>query len=309
MLLDKITQSQASIEVSRRQVNRWRATWQRHRPKGRPRGSRSRPRGLADAAVIHMTPQLAWVGVHVLSHWLDQLGLFDSIVPQLQQAAQTYRQTHPDDDFALLHHRESTLKRRLQALLLAPLVGIETLTAFDTREHPLPTLMGQGYQSSTLTQFLGPLERINAAEGLMGALMPHTAGRLAYVDGHMMAYWSRRPLHKGKITMLGRIMAGSQAVITHNESGHALFLTYYPPDLPLSQIIVAYCQKVAAATGSVIFIIDRVVNSMAMARAFEAQGWGLLCMLVDNEHQGLESFEATQVGESVEGSALYCGRW
>jgi len=309
MLLDKIAQSQASIEVSLRQVNRWRATWQRHRPQGRPRGSRSRPSGLADAAVVHMTPQLAWVGVHVFLHWLTQLGLFDSIVSELQQAAQTYRQTHPDDDFALLQHRESTLKRRLQALLLAPLLGIETLTAFDTREHPLPTLIGQGYQSSTLTQFLGQLERINAAEVLMGVLMPHTAGRLAYVDGHMIAYWSRRPLHKGKITMLGRIMAGSQAVITHNESGHALFLRYYPPDLPLSQVIVAYCQQVADATGSVVFVIDRAVNSVAMARAFEAQGLGLLCMLDDNEHRGLESFEATHVGQTDDGTPLYSGPW
>ncbi len=309
MLLAKIAQTQPPIEVSLRQVNRWRAKWQRQRPKGRPRGSRSQPSGTSDAAVVHMTPQLALVGVHVFSHWLDQLGLFGSIVSELQQAAQTYRQTHPDDDFALLHHRQSTLKRRLQALLLAPLLGIETLTAFDTREHPLPTLIGQGYQSSTLTPFLGQLERIDAAEALMGALVPQAAGRLAYVDGHMIAYWSRRPLHKGKITMLGRIMAGSQAVITHNESGQALFLTYYPPDLPLSQVIVAYCQKVAAATGSVVFLIDRAVNSVAMARAFEAQGFGLLCMLDDNEHHGLESFEATQVGETDDGTPLYSGPW
>jgi hypothetical protein len=226
-----------------------------------------------------MTPQLAWVGVHVFLHWLTQLGLFDSIVSELQQAAQTYRQTHPDDDFALLHHRESTLKRRLQALLLAPLLGIETLTAFDTREHPLPTLIGQGYQSSTLTQFLGQLERINAAEVLMGVLMPHTAGRLAYVDGHMIAYWSRRPLHKGKITMRGRIMAGSQAVISHDESGQGVYVAYDPPDLHLSQLILAYCECVAVATGSELFVMDRAVNSKAMAQDFDEAGLGLLCML------------------------------
>jgi hypothetical protein len=27
-------------------------------------------------------------------------------------------------------------------------------------------------------------------------------------------------MHKGKITMRGRIMAGSQAVISHDENGH-----------------------------------------------------------------------------------------
>ncbi len=309
VLLDTLAQRQLPPQVSLRQINRWRVTWQRNRPKGRPRGSRSVPPGTPVAAGVQMTSHMSVVGVHVFSHWLDQLGTFEPIVDDLQQATQAYRQAHPDEDFALLHHRESTLKRRLQALLLAPLLGIETLTAFDTREHPLPTLIGRGYQSATLTPFLGQLERIHAAESLMRALVPQAAGRLAYVDGHMIAYWSRRPLHKGKITMLGRIMAGSQAVITHNESGHALFLAYYPPDLPLSQVIVAYCQKVAATTGSVVFVIDRAVNSVAMAQAFEAQGLGLLCMLDDNEHRGLESFEATHVGETDEGTPLYSGPW
>ena len=307
-LLDQIAQSQAPIAVSLRQVNRWRAKCQLSRPRGRPRGSRAQPSGTSPG-VVHMKPQLARVGVHVFSHGLEQLDTFGPIVSELQRAIAAYRHTHPDEDFALLHHRESTLKRRLQALVLAPLLGIDTLTAFDTREHPLPTLIGRGYQSSTLTQFLGQLERINAAEALMGALIPHTPGRLAYVDGHMIAYWSRRSLHKGKITMLGRLMAGSQAVISHHESGHALFLTYYPPDVSLSQVIVEYCQQVAEASGSVVFVIDRAVNSVAVARDFEAQGLGLLCMLNDNEHQGLESFEATQIGETDDGIPLYSGPW
>ena len=76
----------------------------------------------------------------------------------------------------------------------------------------------------TLTQFLGQLERIDAAAALMPALVPDTAGQITDVDGHMIAYWSRVPMHKGKITMLGRIMAGSQAIIAHNEGGQALFV-------------------------------------------------------------------------------------
>ncbi|HSF33287.1 MAG TPA: hypothetical protein VLK82_22815, partial [Candidatus Tectomicrobia bacterium] len=66
-----------------------------------------------------------------------------------------------------LHHREQTLRRRFQALFFAPLLGIETLTGFDTHEHPLQTLLGRGYHSSALSQFLGQLERIAAAEALM----------------------------------------------------------------------------------------------------------------------------------------------
>jgi len=69
-----------------------------------------------------------------------------------------------------LHHREQTLLRRLQALFFAPLLGIDRLTGFDTREHPLVTLLGRGYHSSTLRQFLSQLERLGAAEALMPAL-------------------------------------------------------------------------------------------------------------------------------------------
>jgi hypothetical protein len=208
-----------------------------------------------------------------------------------------------------VHHREQTLLHRFQALFFAPLLGIDRLTAFDTHEHPLQTLLGRGYQSSTLRQFLGQLERINAAEALMPTRVPAKAGQLTYVDGHMIAYWSRVPMHKGKITMLGRIMAGSQAVIAHDETGQALFVAYYPPDLHVSQVIIAYCQKVVAATGSVLFVIDRAVNAVAMARAFDDQGLGLLCMLDDNEHQGLDSFEATQVDTLEDGTKVYSGPW
>jgi hypothetical protein len=200
-----------------------------------------------------------------------------------------------------VHHREQTLLRRFQALCFAPLLGIETLTGFDTQEHPLQTLRGRGYHSSTLSQFLGQRERIDAAGALMPALVPETGSHMPYVDGPMIASWSRRSMHKGKITMLGRIMAGSQAVMAHNEAGQALLVVSYPPDLHVSQGIVAYCQQVAEATGTGLFVIDRAVNAVAMARAFDEQGLGLLCLLDDNEHQGLESFEATQVDTLTDG--------
>jgi hypothetical protein len=116
-------------------------------------------------------------------------------------------------------------------------------------------------------------------------------------------------MHKGKITMLGRIMAGSQAVIAHDDAGQALCVAYDPPDIHLSQVIVAYCQRVALATGSSLCVIDRAVNSVALAEAFDAQGLGVLCMLDDNEHAGVESFEATHVETREDGTRVYSGPW
>jgi hypothetical protein len=186
--------------------------------------------------------------VHVFAHCLEQHDTFAPVAAQLMQAIEAHKQTHPEDDFALLHHRQSTLLQRFQALFYAPLLGIERLSEFDSREHGLETLLGRGYQSSTLGQFLGQLERVDAAEFLMSVLIENDIGSILYVDGHRIAYWSRRCMHKGKITMLGRIMAGSQAVIAHDQGGQAVFVEYYAPDMHLSQVILAYCQKVSEAT-------------------------------------------------------------
>jgi hypothetical protein len=286
-----------------------RAKWKLNRPKGRPRQSGlSRP-VCAARALVQVTPHLSFVGVHLFARWLDQQGCFTPVVARLQQAIAAYQHRHPDADFALLHHRDQTLLGRWQALFFAPLVGIEQLTRFDTHEHPFETLLGRGYHSSTLSQFLGQLERIDAAEALMPALMPQTAGQITYVDGVMIAYWSRLPMHKGKITMLGRIMAGSQALIAHNEKGHALFVAYHPPDVHISQVIVAYCHQVAKATGVPLFVIDRAVNAVAMACAFDKQGLGLLCMRDDNEYDGLASCEVTVIDRRADGTTLYSGKW
>jgi hypothetical protein len=301
VLLDKVAHRQIPIAVSLRHVNRWRATWGRNRRKGRPYQAEGPRPVVSSAAVVQVTPRLSFVGVHLLAHWLDQQEAFGPVVGQLQQAIEAHKRAHPDDDLALLHHREQTLRPRFQALFFAPLLGIDRLPGFDTRAHPLEPLLGRSYQSSTLRQFLGHLERVGAAEALMSTLFPAKAGQRIYVDGHMIAYWSRRSMHKGKITMLGRIMAGSQAVIAHDDMGQAVFVAYDPPDIQVSQVIVAYCRNVAEATGSVLFVIDRAVNAVALAGAFDEQGLGLLCMLDDNEHAGLASFEATEVALLADG--------
>src|SRR5437867_257334 len=171
VLVDKVAETRTPIPVSVRQLNRLRVLWQLNRPKGRPRQAEDRPPVLSGAALVRVTPRLLCVGVHLFAHWLDQHGAFGPVVDQLKQAIEAHKRAHPDDDFALLHHREQTLQRRWQALFFAPLFGLDRLTAFDTHEHPLATLLGRRYHSTTLRQFLGHLERLDAAEALRPALV------------------------------------------------------------------------------------------------------------------------------------------
>jgi hypothetical protein len=59
-----------------------------------------------------------------------------------------------------------------------------------------------------------------------------------------------------------------------------------------------------AATGSALFVIDRAVNAVALACAFDAQGLRLLCMLDDNEPQGLDSFDVIPLGAREDGTRV-----
>src|SRR6266851_681613 len=201
VLLDKVAHTQLPIAVSIRHLNRWRATWGLNRGQGRPHQAEGHRPVASGAEVVRVTPHLSFVGVHLFAHWLDQQAAFGPVVAQLQQAIEAYKPTHPDDDFALLHHREQTLRRRFQALFFAPLFGLDRLTAFDTHEHPLGTLLGRGYHSSTLSQFLGQLERVGADEALVPTLVPAQAGQITSIDGPMIAYGSRGAMPKGKSTM------------------------------------------------------------------------------------------------------------
>ena len=179
VLRTKVAERQLPIAVSIRHVNRWRARWQLKGRKGRPRPAPSHWPGASGTEIVQITPRLSCVGVHLFAHGVDQQETLGSVVAQLQPAVVASKHTYPGDDFALLHHREPTLRHRFAALFFAPLCGIDTLRGFDTREHPLPTLRGRSYHSSTLRQFLGQLERVDAAEALMPTLVPDKAGQIA----------------------------------------------------------------------------------------------------------------------------------
>jgi hypothetical protein len=113
---------------------------------------------------------------------------------------------------------------------------------------------------------------------------------------------------KGQSTLLGRILAGSPALIAHNAAGHALFVAYQPPARHVSHILVASCQQVGAGTGTPLLVLDRAGNAVAIARACAHQGWGVLSMLDDHEQQGLERCEAPAVGTLEEGTPVYSGQ-
>src|SRR5215831_19273262 len=76
VLLDKVAQRQRPLAVTLRHVNRWRATWGLNRRRGRPRQVEGHRPVAAGAEVVHVTPRLSCVGVHLFARWLDHQEAF-----------------------------------------------------------------------------------------------------------------------------------------------------------------------------------------------------------------------------------------
>ncbi len=308
----KILALASTPTITVRHLNRLRKTWNLSRPTGRPKKPcPNKQQAELLPAPIRLEPKVSFIGVHIFLCWLEMQGIFPIILNQLKQAIEIHIENNPEDSFPLLFHRDDTLLRRFKALLLAPLFGIGKLIQYDVKEHALKTVIGRGYQSSTLNQFLGQLERINAAPILKNSLRPSEEhdNIVCFIDGHMIPFWSRLSMHKGKITMLGRIMPGSQAVVAHTEHGRAIFFDYQPPDIRLPKMILDFCSNIVAQTGIKIFVIDREVNSVAMAQAFTERGWGLLSMLDKNEYTDLSDWNYEYIEKLDDGAEVYLGRW
>ncbi len=300
-----------SPDVTVRHCNRLRIGWGLNRPKGRPRKSDPESQSENLPAPVRQEENIPCVGVHIFSCYMEMQETYAMILEQLKLAIEFYIDENPADSFPLLDHKDDTLMRRFKALFFAPLFGVGKLIEYDVKEHALRTVIGNGFQSSTLNQFLGNLERIDAAQWLMNALIAFNVHgyNICFIDGHMIPFWSSVSMHKGKITMLGRIMPGSQAVVAHIETGQAVYFDYHPPDTRLPSIILDYCAEIAALTGIGIFVIDREVNSLSMARAFTKNGLGLLSMLDKNEYKDLSDWDAKEIGKLEDGSKVYCGPW
>jgi len=304
---EKIHLVSCNIWIGVRHLNRIRQGWGFNRRPGRPSGSRnSQDSGVG---VIKVESQLKSVGVHLFSEWMECREEFPRILMLLNQAREEWYAAQKEESFPLLSHKDDTLLVRFKALFYAPLLGIGKLSEFDYQEHCLSTLIGRDYQSSTLRQYLGELERINAGQSLVKGLFDSGSGRICYIDGHMIAFWTTVSMHKGKITMLGRIMAGSQAVVAHNENGSAIYVEYHPPDIRFPVMIVEYCEQIEANSGIDIFVIDREINSQAIAAQFEDRGWGLMSMLDSNQYKSLSDWDCEFVGTTEESGKIYHGQW
>jgi transposase len=134
-------------------------------------------------------------------------------------------------------HSRSTTMRYTVALLSLPLVTMNgRVQGVDhPRGNALQYLCGYNYKAATLTKYLSELKYLQMADEFIattarfwidfwGQRTPsETMFACYYIDGNTKALWSSKPCHKGKVTMLGRVMNCLEQVFIHDGYGHPIY--------------------------------------------------------------------------------------
>ena len=152
----------------------------------------------------------------MLSYLFQSLGFGEQVVEGIKKARSCWQGTEGEgegkgkegggkEEFALLRHLESTILSRFMTLVMLPLLGIGRLSELSRKQIDISgvNINGVNYAYSTLSQFLGQMERVNAGEYLQQTLclwdreLAEGGIRLIYLDGHVKGYHTKRCMNVG----------------------------------------------------------------------------------------------------------------
>ncbi|MEA2051530.1 MAG: hypothetical protein U9O90_01730 [Euryarchaeota archaeon] len=132
--------------------------------------------------------------------------------------------------------RESLI-RYVLALFSLPLVTANgrVRSVDNPRGNALKYLCGINYKASTLDKHLSELKYLQVSNELIETTAKFwldfwgkrnksdSIFACYYIDGNTKALWSSKSCHKGKVTMLGRVMNCLEQVFIHDGQGHPLY--------------------------------------------------------------------------------------
>ncbi len=133
--------------------------------------------------------------------------------------------------------RESIMRYTL-ALFSLPLVTANgRVRSIDNpRGNALKYLCGSNYKASTVDKYISELKYLQVSNELIEATAKFwidfwsrrnksdTIFACYYIDGNTKALWSSKSCHKGKVTMLGRVMNCLEQVFIHDGQGHPIYV-------------------------------------------------------------------------------------
>jgi transposase len=154
---------------------------------------------------------------------------------------------------------KASLLRYTLALFALPLVTVNgRVRSIDNpRGNALAYLCGYNYKAATLNKHLSELKYLQVSHDLIATtaqfwiefwnkrLRGDVLFACYYLDGHTKALWSSKPCHKGKVTMLGRIMNCLEQVFIHDGQGHPLYFQTFNGHADLGAHVLSMMDRIS----------------------------------------------------------------
>lgn len=204
---------------------------------------------------------------------------------------------------------EASLNRRNLAVLLLPLVTNNG--ASRSVDKPLGNALeqacGYNYKNATLDKYLRELKYLQVSSELINCNARFWSGfwkqyercdhKMAcyYIDGNVKPLWSSKRCHKGKVSMLGRVMGCLEQVVIHDGYGHPLYVQTFSGHADLQKHALQSMEQLAEllpegqTSGTKktrctrALIMDGGGNAVGTLRAFSQSDYHYITILDTNQ--------------------------
>jgi hypothetical protein len=202
--------------------------------------------------------------------------------------------------------RESIMRYTL-ALFSLPLVTANgrVRSVDNPRGNALKYLCGFNYKASTLDKHISELKYLQVSNELIEVTAKFwidfwsrrnksdSIFACYYIDGNTKALWSSKSCHKGKVTMLGRVMNCLEQVFIHDGQGHPLYFQTFNGHADLGKnalrmmdTIREYLENTTTLnqfTVNRILIMDAAGNGVKTLRELSGSDYYFITMLDSNQ--------------------------
>jgi transposase len=199
------------------------------------------------------------------------------------------------------------IEQKALAVLALPLVTLNGAVRHVNAAlgNALAGFCGYNYKQATLDRFLRELKYLGVSEHLLGGQIRFWQERWKrceselelpflcyYIDGNTKPVWSKHPVRKNKVTMLGRVMGCLEQVFVHDSFGRPIYFETYSGHGPMGAYTLSMMEKVerymeglpGAAQVSRVLVMDGASNSVETLRAFASQNrYHYITTLDDNQ--------------------------
>jgi len=203
--------------------------------------------------------------------------------------------------------RESIMRYMLALFSLPIATANGRVKSVDNpRGNALKYLCGFNYKAATLDKHIRELKYLQISNELIETTAKFWIDFWSrrngsdniftcyYIDGNTKALWSSKPCHKGKVTMLGRVMNCLEQVFIHDGQGHPIYFQTFNGHADLGKNSLGMMDKISQylkdtttlgdqITVNRILILDGGGNGVKTLRELSGSGYHFITILDSNQ--------------------------